>query len=545
MKNPAFSDTQQLPWWTWLAPFVLFHLAAQASQLFIFDQGVSTFYIPTAIAVVLVNWWGFARVVPALYLVATLNTYYWGVEDWRLWPVLSAPEVIGVITSYLLFRKVSRGKYWLPNTNQLIRFIVLALAIPITVELLLLQCTLIYLDYQTWENFGELFLRNWLGEFTANFGITIPLLFSVTPFLQQKGWLLELPRPPLVRPAPYTWLKRIEIILVGGVLIVLSLLIPFEQYWFIYGIVSLYVAIRFGFGEAAFCNLFIFLLTYVIPSVITGSPDHLFSSKNILFTVFLGNILLSVFAAIIGRVITDLHQVENLLHQQNQELENTNKELDRFVYSASHDLSAPLKSIQGLVALSKLETRDKSTPGYLNEIETSVLRLDSFIAEILDYSRNKRLALAPEQIQLKNLCQEILDNLKYLENYHKLMLDLSEFEEETIQQDKVRLKIILSNLISNAIKFQKKDPEHQPMLKISTRRQSSKILIRIEDNGEGIPPGLSPKIFDMFYRASDKATGSGLGLYIARESAHKIGATIRHESDYGKGSVFTLEVSEL
>lgn len=147
MKNPAFSDTQQLPWWTWLAPFVLFHLAAQASQLFIFDQGVSTFYIPTAIAVVLVNWWGFARVVPALYLVATLNTYYWGIEDWRLWPVLSAPEVIGVITSYLLFRKVTHGKYWLPNTNQLIWFIVLALAIPITVELLLLQCTLIYLDY--------------------------------------------------------------------------------------------------------------------------------------------------------------------------------------------------------------------------------------------------------------------------------------------------------------------------------------------------------------------------------------------------------------
>lgn len=528
-----------------MAPFVVIHLASQISLAFKYDQGVSTFYLPTAITIVLINWWGFWRVLPAMYIVVTLNTYYWDVADWRLWPVFSASEVIGVIISYYLFRKVSKGKYWLPNTNHLIRFIVFALVIPITIELILLQLTLIYFSHQSWDNFGELFLRNWLGEFMANFGIATPLLFSVTPFLQQKKWLWEPPPKKLERTIHYTPLKWLETVVIYAALIVLSLTIPFERYWFGYGIVSLYVAIRFGFGAAVFCNLFVFVITYVIPSVITGSPDHLFSSEEMLFTIFLGNLLLSLFVAITGRVITDLHLVENLLHKQNHELENTNKELDRFVYSASHDLSAPLKSILGLVRISKLEAIIEPAPTYLNEIEKSVLKLDSFIGEILDYSRNKRLIITPEQIELKVLCQEILDNLKYLDDYTKISVDLDEFEQSTIQQDKVRLKIILSNLISNAIKFQKKTPGHKPVIKISARRQLSRTIIKVEDNGEGIKAELSPKIFEMFYRASDKATGSGLGLYIARESASKIGARISHESEYGKGSVFTVDLPEI
>ncbi|HMR57293.1 MAG TPA: HAMP domain-containing sensor histidine kinase, partial [Cyclobacteriaceae bacterium] len=207
--------------------------------------------------------------------------------------------------------------------------------------------------------------------------------------------------------------------------------------------------------------------------------------------------------------------------------------------------SAPLKSILGLVTISKLESGKEPSSQYLNEIEHSVLKLDSFIGEILDYSRNKRLIITPEQIELKVLCHEILDNLKYLDDYNRILVDLNEFEQNTIQQDKVRLKIILSNLISNAIKFQKKIPGHQPVIKITSKRQSTKTIIRIEDNGEGIKPELSPKIFEMFYRASDRATGSGLGLYIARESAIKIGAQISHHSEYGKGSVFTVEIPEI
>lgn len=544
-KSKEHTESQKLPWWTWVAPFLLIHAASQISLVFKYDQGVSTFYLPTAIAIVLVNWWGLWRVVPAMYTVVIINSHFWGVEDWRLWPIFSVSEVIGVIISYYLFRKIIKGKYWLPNTRQLILFIVFALLIPITIELVLLQFTLIQFGEQSMDTFGILFLRNWLGEFMANFGISIPLLYSVTPLMQHKGWLLSPPEQLLARPVSGSIMQKVEKGIIYSSLIILTILIPFEKYWFAYGIISLYVAIRFGFGEAAFCNLFVFAITYVIPAFSRSSPGQLFSSQDMLYSIFLGNLLLSIFVAITARVISDLQLVEKQLHNQNEELENTNKELDRFVYSASHDLSAPLKSILGLVTISKMDASPQSSNLYLNEIEKSVLKLDSFIAEILDYSRNKRQEVLAEQVKLRELCQEILDNLKYTEDFANVKIDLLDLDVNTIQQDKVRMKIILSNLISNAIKFQKRIPGHTQTIKISSQRESKNTMIHVEDNGEGIRPELSPKIFEMFFRASDRSKGSGLGLYIAKESAQKIGAKISMKSEYGKGSKFTVEVPEL
>jgi signal transduction histidine kinase len=192
-----------------------------------------------------------------------------------------------------------------------------------------------------------------------------------------------------------------------------------------------------------------------------------------------------------------------------------------------------------------MDSSPQSAHVYLNQIEKSVFKLDSFINEILDYSRNKRMSISAEEFELKELCQEILDNLKYMDDFASIEVDLNELEQNTIQQDKIRLKIILSNLISNAIRFQKRMPGHKSIIKISSRRDSQNTLIHVEDNGEGIRPELNLKIFEMFFRASDKSKGSGLGLYIAKESAQKIGAKISLKSEYGKGSTFTIEVPEI
>jgi signal transduction histidine kinase len=543
MNNPRLDS--KIPWWTWVAPFILFHVTGHISLLFKYSQGVSTFYIPTAIAVVMINWWGFARVIPAMFIVATLNTYYWGIADWRLWPLFSASEVIGVMISYLLFRKIVKGNYWLPSTRDLLLFTFFAILIPLSVELVLLQFTLTYFGEQSLNSFGENFLHNWLGEFTANFGIATPLLFSFTPLLQRKGWLLHPPEVTLRGKQAKPIYKRVEISLIYILLLILSFTIPFEKYWFVYGLISLYIAIRFGFGEALFCNLYVFLITYVIPVLYPEEWILAPKAGSQIYYIFLGNLLLSLFVAITGRVISDLRKVEENLSLQKKELEITNQELDRFVYSASHDLSAPLKSILGLVTISKMDTNPDASSQYLNEIEKSVLKLDSFIAEILDYSRNKRVDITTEQLEIKALCQEILDNLKYMDNFSKIQIDLNGLDHETILQDKIRMKIILSNLISNAIRFQKRIPDHQSIIKISSKKKLNNTFIHVEDNGEGIRPELSPEIFKMFYRASDKSPGSGLGLYIAKETADKIGVKISLQSEYGKGSTFTLEVPEL
>ncbi|MDV3307361.1 MAG: HAMP domain-containing histidine kinase [Cyclobacteriaceae bacterium] len=322
---------------------------------------------------------------------------------------------------------------------------------------------------------------------------------------------------------------------------VLTFLIPFNRFWFIYGLFSLYIALRHGFGGAVITNFFIFLITYIIPALVEGSAPE---SMDVIY-IFLGTTLLFIFAAITGRVISDLRITEQQLSFQNAQLELANKELDRFVYSVSHDLSAPLKSILGLVAVNRLAASPTEAKEAVNKIETSVVRLESLIREILDFSANKRQELSVEPICLKHLCAEILEGLAFMDGYENVRIHVDTEGVNEIHNDRTRLKLILSNLLANAILFQKKTPGHEPYVRIKARRENEFVLISVEDNGEGIKPGLQGKIFNMFYRGTITSKGSGLGLYIAREAAEKISSRIFVESEYGKGSVFTLAVRNL
>jgi len=414
---------------------------------------------------------------------------------------------------------------------------VFGIVLPILVELALLESFQVYFGDHSPGQAIQYFTRNLLSEFIANFGLTLPVLVFLTPILQRHNLLFSPPAQSVAHMSP-TGKQVIELAIVFVIMLLLTYLLPFEKFWFLYGIFSLYIALRHGFGPATITNFYIFLITYIIPTLFTTKSD---SSIDVIY-IFLGTTLLFVFATITGRVISDLRITEQQLSMQNAQLELANKELDHFVYSVSHDLSAPLKSILGLVTISRYSKGSEEAELYFNKIELSVLRLESLIREILDYSRNKRQELKFEQIRLKKLCAEILDDLTFLEGYVNVSIHTETIEVDEIYNDKTRLKLILSNLLSNAILFQKKNPDHHPYVKISTRKENEFVLISIEDNGEGIKPAAQSKIFNMFFRGTTNSKGSGLGLYIAREAAEKISSKILVQSEYGKGSIFTLAV---
>ncbi len=100
--------------------------------------------------------------------------------------------------------------------------------------------------------------------------------------------------------------------------------------------------------------------------------------------------------------------------------------------------------------------------------------------------------------------------------------------------------MILNNIISNAVKFQRRVSNEKPFIKIFSRKIGEFIDILIVDNGEGIDSNVQSKIFNMFYRGSLNSKGSGLGLFIAQEAAIKLGGSISVESEYGKGSTFRI-----
>jgi len=534
------SGTVHLPWWTWVVPFIVLHLGSQVAIMTRYDQGVADYYLPTAISIVLVNIWGPWRTIPAVYINATLSTYLWEVDNVLLWPVYAFPETLMVTLSWYWFSHRLKGKFWLPNIRHLLLFLVFGISLPVFIEIGLLEALQVYFGHHEPSQALPYFTRNILSEFIANFGLTLPVLTFLTPVLQRHGLLYKrLPdRVPMARP---TGRQVVEVCVVLAVMTVLTFLIPFNRFWFIYGLFSLYIALRHGFGGAVITNFFIFLITYIIPALVEGSASE---SMDVIY-IFLGTTLLFIFAAITGRVISDLRITEQQLSFQNAQLELANKELDRFVYSVSHDLSAPLKSILGLVAVNRLAASPTEAKEAVNKIETSVVRLESLIREILDFSANKRQELSVEPICLKHLCAEILEGLAFMDGYENVRIHVDTEGVNEIHNDRTRLKLILSNLLANAILFQKKTPGHEPYVRIKARRENEFVLISVEDNGEGIKPGLQGKIFNMFYRGTITSKGSGLGLYIAREAAEKISSRIFVESEYGKGSVFTLAVRNL
>jgi signal transduction histidine kinase/ligand-binding sensor domain-containing protein len=232
------------------------------------------------------------------------------------------------------------------------------------------------------------------------------------------------------------------------------------------------------------------------------------------------------------------------VEQKNVELVKVNSELDRFVYSASHDLRAPLASILGLVKLTRMDDNRENQQQYLEMVEKSIHKLDGFIHDIINYSRNARTEIQASEIKFESVVHDIIEALKYQENAQLIRKDVYVQGSGIFFSDRKRLDIILFNLISNAIKYHRLNQE-DPYIRIAVMYTTKQAIIEVSDNGLGIEQAHLENIFKMFYRADERSSGSGLGLFIAMETAEKINGTLSVTSTYGKGSVFRIQIPSL
>jgi len=232
-------------------------------------------------------------------------------------------------------------------------------------------------------------------------------------------------------------------------------------------------------------------------------------------------------------------ELEQLVKERTSKLEKTISELDRFVYSASHDLSAPLKSILGLLNIAKIDNDKKRTREYLDFMEDSIHKLEEVIKSLISYSRNTRLEIKTEDILIHQLIKEIINELAYLSSSHHIKFKMQIPEGLTVVSDRQRMKIILHNLISNSIKYS--DPKkNDSAVIISSETIGKKMVIRIRDNGIGIAKDQLSKIFSMFYRATENSTGSGLGLFIVRETLNSLKGKIKVRSQLHEFTEFEI-----
>ncbi len=236
-------------------------------------------------------------------------------------------------------------------------------------------------------------------------------------------------------------------------------------------------------------------------------------------------------------VFKDITQTkENLI-----ELQKVNFELDSFVYHASHDLRSPLRSILGLIDLHDMEESEKFKKECIEKIRTSVIRLDDLVVELLSISRNDRVNDPHTSINLMQELNSSISSYYNASDTSRLEITARVLQPVPFISDATRLRIILNNLISNAIKYRSFN-KPKSTIHIDMDTTPKRVIIKVIDNGEGIEESKLPHIFDMFYRATEKSEGSGLGLYIVKKVADKLGATIDVDSLELEGTTFTVTI---
>jgi signal transduction histidine kinase len=180
---------------------------------------------------------------------------------------------------------------------------------------------------------------------------------------------------------------------------------------------------------------------------------------------------------------------------------------------------------------------------YLGLIQNSVLRLDETIQEILEYSRNARLEVNIETFNIEEMVQEIFEDLKYT-SLNEVNFSMDNDGSSYIETDKSRLNTVLKNIIGNSVKY-KKANSNDCYVTLSIKRFEQFMEITVSDNGEGISAKSISRIFEMFYRGTSTSVGTGLGLYITKEILIKLQGTISASSEFGVGTIITINLPYL
>jgi signal transduction histidine kinase len=273
-----------------------------------------------------------------------------------------------------------------------------------------------------------------------------------------------------------------------------------------------------------------------------------FASQCFYFYVLISNALgraleIPVFFGLIDMVLISLMGISMvmwLLEDEREKLRKANQELDSFLYRTSHDLRAPIASILGLTHLSKVDDfKEEKARHFMELIESRVKKLDLVIGDILSLARTKKFDIHIKTIDFNLLLNDTIADVQFNKGATAITLHYEQNPLNTFRSDYDQQKIILSNLIANAVKYHRLNQE-SPYIRVLFRKNNEKIEIVVEDNGQGIPAESTGKIFEMFYRASLNTEGTGLGLYIVKEALEKIKGSIAVRSELGKGSAFTI-----
>ncbi len=219
-------------------------------------------------------------------------------------------------------------------------------------------------------------------------------------------------------------------------------------------------------------------------------------------------------------------------------------ELNTFIYRTSHDLRGPLCTLSGLMEILKLENENPSVKHVVALVENTLNKLDFTLSDLINIAEaNAGIINKPAPINIHSLLYKTVGKVGESYNIYDSLFKIDiEQKGEFINHENL-FSSILFNLIAHAIQNLSRD--RIGIVKIEIKQQSDKsIMLRIEDNGQGIPSEIQGRVFEIFFKLN-KQENSGLGLYMVKNYAEYMGGSVALESEPGQGTVIKLHIPSL
>jgi len=301
--------------------------------------------------------------------------------------------------------------------------------------------------------------------------------------------------------------------------------------------------------------LFIFFCgtTHLLDGIIFWVPVYRFAALNLFFTCCISWVAVLVLRSYLPSFL-DLRTQEQLetmviektkqLSESNQYLINLNNDLDNFMYSASHDLKAPVNNLESLLAMARDESESKAEISVTHQyMEDQIGRLKTTLSRLTDVIKLQRSPYEDNQmVEMQVVLDEFCLNNQTLLSRSDVKIT-ADFKVDTIYFSRVGMEVIVSNLLGNSIKYA--SPERPVDIRISTFKDTDQTVLQIKDNGIGIDLKKHyDKVFGLFKRFHNHVEGSGIGLFIVKKLVEKKGGWIEVESKLNEGTTFTIKFNK-
>lgn len=229
------------------------------------------------------------------------------------------------------------------------------------------------------------------------------------------------------------------------------------------------------------------------------------------------------------------------LFMTNEALIQVNSELDNFIYRTSHDIRGPLVTLKGVCNVALLDVKDEVALDYLKKLDSTSSKLNVILTRLLIVNKINFWQLEPTLIDCKALIVQIIETEKINGIPDNMVIDYEIDPDVQLFSDRFLFMLVVENLIDNAIKFYNDSPRISPFVKIRMSQEGSdKIKMSVMDNGIGVNPNDKDQIFHLFTRASDRSETGGIGLYLSKMAADRLGGAVILASTSPNGSEFHL-----